>query len=85
MVGLHYAHGLADLHVCLKRTGTFNYCLFFRSEQVLLRFDTLCDGLSRWSGQNGSRNGDPASELNQGSLLLGEGLSRSTTDAIMYQ
>ena len=41
MLGLHYVHGLHVLHVWLKRIGTWNYCLFFHSEQVLLRFDKL--------------------------------------------
>ena len=65
---LHYVDGLPILHVCLKRTGTCSYCSLFRPQQVLLRFDTLCDRLSRWSGHTGSKNGGP--ERGPGSWCL---------------
>ena len=53
MLGLHYGHGLPVVHVSLKRTGTCDIIVYFVS--FWTHFDTLCDGLSRWLGQNGSK------------------------------
>ena len=48
MLGLHYVHGG---HVCSKRSAPWDFVPFFNFYYVLLRFLTVCHGLSRYAGR----------------------------------